>query len=303
MATTITTPAPYSSVKEPLIFNIDRDADTLVEVTVNGFHKLLPPKTTAVNVAQYYRDDFSIRPVTAWPNPAMVPCPGFNCGRVANASITVDGVTSGRIPVVSADKPLVVNRFMSDLRRRTVMRGQIDELPVYASSPTVVKSGSTQVSLPAGIYIVWFRIPDDAPERFAAELQTPDGVVLDRVEYRIGKGCGVRLAWINAYGAIDYWNFESRRKSVLKISREKIYTEQGYTTTSLQADTTETVTSRPLSEELTAVLSRLFVAEGVWHIVDGKPQPVDITSESVTTAEAGKLSTVQVEFRSKIREL
>lgn len=303
MATIITPPAPYSSVKEPLIFGIDRDSNEAFEVEVNGYKKVVPGKTSALNVANYFRGRFDILPLNEVFYPEIEFFIGYYYDRVAEAMISVDGVNSEWVPIICADKRPAANRFMSDLRRRTIMRGQIDEIPVYATAPAVVVYGSTKVSVPVDVSFAGFRIPDDAPERFAVELQTPDGEVLDRIEYEIGKSCGARLAWINAYGAIDYWNFDSRRKTATKIAKEKIYTEYGYLPTSMQVDTTHTVASRPLPEELTDALCRIFVSEGVWFMENGMARPIDITSESVTTYEAGKLTSVQVEYRNKIREL
>lgn len=303
MATTITPPAPYSSVKESLIFEIDRTTDGVVEVEVNGYLKQLPRNAYKVNVAHYYQEDFTIVPIDGDFKPVMQVFNGFGYGRVTDASITADQVGSDSVPVIYADKRPGENRFMSDLRRRTVMPGQIDELPVYVTAPAVVAYGSVQVSVPAGISCIGFRVPADAPSRFAVELRSPDDGVLDRIEYQIEEYDGVRLAWINAYGQIDYWNFAVRRKSTTKITKEKIYTESGYTPTSMQRDTTDTAVSRPLPEAQTDVLCQLFVAEDVWLIGDGEVRPVDITSESVTTYEAEKLSSIQVEYRNKIREL
>lgn len=190
---------------------------------------------------------------------------------------------------------------MSDLRRRNAMPGQIDELPIYATTPAVVVYGSVQVAVPAGISCVSFRIPTDAPPRFAVDMWSPDGEVQDRIEYEIEGNDGVRLAWINAYGQIDYWNFAVRRKSSTKITKEKIYTEAGYTATSIQADTTKSVTSYPLPETQANVLSQIFVSESVWCIVGDKVYPIDITTESITTYDVEKLSSVQIEYRNKIR--
>lgn len=303
MATTITPPTPYSSVKESLFFEIDRSADSVAEVAVNGYLKQLPANTYKVNAAQFYREDFTIVPVDGGFDSAMRVFDGMDHGRVVDAYITVDGVDSDSVPVICADRRPAENRFMSDLRRRAVMPGQIDELPVYATTPAVVAYGPVQVSVPAGISFVGLRIPGDAPARFAVELRTPEGGVLDRVDYEIEPSDGVRIAWINAYGAIDYWNFTTRRKSATKITREKIYTESGYTPTSMQSDTTQTVISRPLPEAQTQALCQVFVAEEAWLIGDGESCSIDITSESVTTYEAGKLSSVQVEYRTKIRGL
>lgn len=301
MATTITLPALYSSVKESVIFEIDRDIDAVAEVMINGYLKQMPKNAYKVNVAQYFRDDFTIAPLDAESEPTLQVWDGVDLGRVVNASITVDSVPSEEVPLLCADKQPAPNHFMSDLRRRNAMPGQIDELPVYATTPAVVVYGSVQVSVPAGISCVGFRIPTDAPPRFAVDMRSPDGEVQDRIEYEIEENDGVRLAWINAYGQIDYWNFAVRRKSSTKVTKEKIYTEAGYTATSMQADTTKSVTSCPLPETQANVLSQIFVSESVWCIVGDMMCPIDITTESITTYDVEKLSSVQIEYRNKIR--
>ena len=298
---TVTPPAPYSSIKESVVFEFDRGIDTVVEVMINGYLKQLPKNAYKVNVAQYFRDDFTIVPLDAESGLTLQAWDGIDIGRVVNASITVDSVPSEEVPLLCADKQPAPNRFMSDLRRRNAMPGQIDELPVYATTPAVVVYGSVQVSVPAGISCVGFRIPTDAPSRFAVDMRSQGGEVLDRIEYEIEENDGVRLAWINAYGQIDYWNFAVRRKSSTKITKEKIYTEAGYTATSIQADTTKSVTSCPLPETQANVLSYIFMAEAIWCIDGGEACPIDITTESITTYDAEKLSSVQVEYRNKIR--
>lgn len=298
---TITLPAAYSSVKEAVIFGIDRDYDKLAEVQINGYLKQMPKNAFKVNVAHYFRDDFTIVPLDVETGQTLQAWAGPDIGRVVNASITVDRTPSGEVPLLCADKQPVANRFMSDLRRRNVMPGQLDELAVYVTGPAVVACGADQLILTEGMHYVAFRIPQHAPKRFEAQLRSLGSEVLDRITYRIEPSDGVRLAWINAYGAIDYWNFGTRRKTSTKFNREKIYTEQGYSTTSLQADTTQTVSSRPMPQAQTEVLSRIFRAEAVWLIDGERVCPIDITTESVTTYDAEKLSSIQVEYRNKIR--
>lgn len=303
MATTITPPAPYSSVKESLIFEFDKATSGIIEVSVDNYVKQLPKNAYKVNVAHYYQDSFSIRPIDDDFVSVLHVFDGLDYSRVIEASITADWVESDSVPVIYADKRPQANRFMSDLRRRTIMPGQIDELPVYVTAPAVVAYGAISVPVPEGISYVGFQVPSDAPARFSVEMRTPGGEVLDRVEYEIEETDGVRLAWINAYGQIDYWNFAVRRKSTTKITKEKIYTESGYTSTSMQVDTTDTAISRPLPEALTDVLCQMFVAEDVWRLDNKVAHRIDITSESITTYEAEKLSSIQVEYRNKIREL
>lgn len=301
LPTTITPPAAYSSVKEAVIFGIDRDYDAVAEVQINGYLKQMPKNVFKVNVAHYFRDDFTIVPLDVEPGLTLQAWNGVEIGRVVSASIIVDRTPSDEVPLLCADKQPAANRFMSDLRRRNAMPGQLDELAVYVTGPAVVACGADQLLLTEGMHYVGFRIPEHAPEHFEAQLRSLTGEVLDRITYRIEPSDGVRLAWINAYGAIDYWNFGTRRKTSTKFNREKIYTEQGYSTTSLQADTTQTVSSRPMPQAQTEVLSRIFRAEAVWLIDGERVCPIDITTESVTTYDAEKLSSIQVEYRNKIR--
>lgn len=65
--------------------------------------------------------------------------------------------------------------------------------------------------------------------------------------------------------------------------------------------TTQTVSSRPMPQAQTEVLSRIFRAEAVWLIDGERVCPIDITTVSVTTYDAEKLSSIQVEYRNKIR--
>lgn len=301
MATTITPPPPYSSVKESVIFGIDRDIDSAAEVMINGYLKQMPKNAFKVNVAHYFREDFTIVPFDVETVPTLQAWDGFDIGRIVNASISVDGIASEEVPLLCADKPPVANRFMSDLRQRTIMRGQIDEIAVYVNSPALLICGNEHLLIPVGISYITLHVPPSFLEHFDVTLQTLGAEVTDRIEYTIEKNDGVRFAWINAYGAIDYWNFTTRLKSSTKFTKEKIYTENGYTAKSIQADTTESVISRPLPEAQANVLSRIFVAESVWCIDVNGVCPIDITTEGVTTYDVEKLSSLKVEYRKKIR--
>ena len=302
MATTIITPpSPYSTVKESVIFEIDRDIDSIAEVMINGYFKQMPKNAFKVNVAHYFREDFTIVPLSLERGSTMHIWNGDDAGRIVNASISVDGVVSEEVPLLCADKQPIANRFMSDLRRRTITTGQIDEIPVYVTSPSLLICGNEHLQIPAGISYVALRVRPNFSEHFDVTLQTLGAEVMDRIEYTIEENDGVRLAWINAYGAIDYWNFMTHLKSSLKIIKEKIYTEDGYIATSIQSDTTESVISRPLPEVQVNVLSRIFVAESVWCIDGTSVCPIDITTENVTTYDIEKLSSVKVEYRKRIR--
>lgn len=301
METTITAPAPYSSVKESVIFEIERNTDSMTEVMINGYLKQMPKNAFKVNVSHYFLEDFTIVPLDVEPGQILQMWDGIDLGRIVGASISVDGVLSEKVPLLYAEKKPQENRFMSDLRWRSIMQGQTDELPVYVSSPAILVCGDERLQIPAGMSFVALRVLPVFPERFEVILQAMDGRILDRIQYAIEQNKGVRLAWINAYGAIDYWNFTSRLKSSTKITKEKIYTENGYTTTTIRSDRTISAVSRPLPEDRISVLSRILTAEQAWCIKRADVCPIDITTESITTFDEEKLSAIKVEYRNRIR--
>lgn len=301
MATKITPPPPYSSVKNPVIFGITRDLDSVIEVTINGCQKILPKDACQVNVSHYWGNEFTTEPCVTQDNLFVVH--GQEDGRLVRADISIDGVTSESVPLICADTQPPRDRIMSDLRRRVIARGQIDEMSVFMTSPGVIAYAGESVSVDAGITCVCFRVPNDSPASFSVYLHDADGVDLDRIDYQVESKQGVRLAWINKYGAIDYWNYQNRRKSAMKVTKDKIYTETGYITTSVQSEITETVSTQALPEPMVNALRQVFTASQAWVIEDQAAREIDITTETITSYEADKLCSLQIDFRNKSREL
>lgn len=301
MATTITSPSAYSSIKSSVVFTINRDDDSIMEVLVNGYIKLLPPGGGSVNVSHYYREYFDVRPVVD-PNSTFRLFAGAARNRVVEAHITVDGLVSEHVPLICAEIQPQNNRFMSDLRRRIISRGQVDEMSFFLSEPATLAYGDIRTSIPErGLWVVAFTIPEQCPGRFTVSLEATDGVELDQISYEIEQSNGVRLGWVNHYGAVDFWNFPVCRKTAMKIARETIYSSKGYQTTSMQADTTRTLTSQVLPEADVMALSQLLTADAAWVIEGVEATPIDITSDSATLSESEKPSAVVVEYRNKNR--
>lgn len=302
MATTITTPAPYSSVRRPVIFTIGHPSGAACEVSINGYLKLLPDDVRSVNVAHYYQGDFRIQPEVI----QGVIWKVFDARgkmRVLDACIRANGVVSEVVPLVFADMLPLRDRFTSDLRQRIAARGDLDEIPVWLTTSAVLAYGDERMPLTAGVSFVSFRIPEDAPEHFAVSLITENGEVLDRIDYECVAPGGTRMAWINDYGAVDFWTFDSRRKTTSKVTKARIYSSQGYTTTSVQAETTHTVCAQPLPEQTLGVLSRVLTSEHVWIVGCNAVQSVDVATESLAIYEADKPSTIQLEYKNSIRQL
>lgn len=301
MATTITVPNPYSSIKYPVIFGIDRPMDTSCEVAINGYTKRLTNDARSINVAQYYREEFDVSPNIAQTE-AFQRYDPVECQRVVDAFIIADGVRSGSVRLVCADHPLPTDRILSDLHRRRAAPGDVEEFSVLLSAPAELVCGAERIALDVGMTVVGFRVSEAAPAAFTVRLER-EGVTVDQVEYRLVSDDGVRLAWINIYGAIDFWRFDSRRKTATKITKEKIYAATGYIPTSIKAEVTQSVCTQPQSEHLTATLAQIFVSERAWLVSGGKAHGIDITNETTVLYEEDQLSAIQVEYRTNIRKL
>ena len=304
MSTTITAPTSYSTVKKPVIFGIYRSIDSPFEVTINGYKKLLPQGARSVNIASYYLADFAIGPAVEQSDEYVIHA-GYQEDRVTQAQITIDGVVSALVPLICADQLPKAGRFMSDLRRRVIARGQVDEIPVYLADSAHLYWGIHKILLPEGLSFVTIRIPDDTSEKFSIVLRDIDAgeTELDRIEYQVEAANVVRMAWINSYGAIDFWNFISKRKAQLKVSREKIYSNLGYTSTSIQGETLHTVTTQNLPRQTLEALSWLFMTEQAWVVDNAQISAIDIITEKSTIYDAEKPGALQVEYRNRIRQL
>lgn len=116
---------------------------------------------------------------------------------------------------------------------------------------------------------------------------------------------GVRLAWVNKYGAIDMWNFDYLRERTLAVETSRIYTGAGYTRLGTTAETTYTVETRELPQDLLATLSYITVSPAVWIVrtASDAPTEIDVLTEECRIFSDKELSTLQIEYRTKEREI
>lgn len=114
---------------------------------------------------------------------------------------------------------------------------------------------------------------------------------------------GVRLAWLNRFGAIDQYNFEILAEQSTEVERTAIYTRFGYLTTDLSADDYTTVTTRALPAAQVKAMTDILVSDHVFLIENGQFTEVDVVSDSATTSSNNSLTTLTVKFRPKKRRL
>lgn len=119
---------------------------------------------------------------------------------------------------------------------------------------------------------------------------------------------GVRLAWINRYGALDFWNFDHLREQSFGVSAETIYTHNGYLKLNPSAERLYTVETREVSREVLEVLSYIIASPKVWLVKDdgaGSPtfSDIDVVTEQCKTFSDAELLGLQIVYRPKKRVL
>ena len=111
---------------------------------------------------------------------------------------------------------------------------------------------------------------------------------------------GVRIAWINKYGALDFWNFDHLREENIAVQTEKIYTKDGYVPISMEKEKQITIETKELPKAALEALSYILCSPAVW-LVDNY-EPIDIITDSCRVYSDSELSALQITYRAKQRE-
>lgn len=152
--------------------------------------------------------------------------------------------------------------------------------------------------IPHGMQVVALPIAEDC----RAILTDPTTGRQETIAYRCHEHVsGVRLAWVNRYGAIDSYDFEVVAEESLELEKTSIYTETGYFTTDVAADEYTTVTTRALPSAELKAMTDLLVSDHVFMIGENGISEVDVVSDSATTRNHNALTVLTVRFRPKKR--
>lgn len=156
------------------------------------------------------------------------------------------------------------------------------------------------IGLPAGMHVVALPITKDCK----ATISNPENGTIQEINFVCHENTsGLRLAWLNRYGAIDQYNFEVIVEEATELEKTKIYTEDGYFTTELSADDYTTVTTRALSYTQLKSMTDVLTSDHVFLLENGMAKEVDIVSDEATILNNGALSTLTIRFRPKKRRI
>ena len=114
---------------------------------------------------------------------------------------------------------------------------------------------------------------------------------------------GVRLAWLNRYGAIDQYNFEIISEQATELEKTSIYTDEGYLTTDISADDYTTVTTRALPASQLKSMTDVLISDHVFLIENEGIVEVDVVSDEAITLNNDTMKNLSIRFRPKKRRL
>lgn len=268
-------------------------------IKIGNFAKRITEYSQSVNITPYLRAEFSYQPLLngLLSNSPMAKIP----------FIVADGIG------YSATRPYFVGsialpqNIASDLPYRVVANGQTDIISAGLKVGDEMRVGDEDVRATRR---------DDVGS-IAVKVTTPtiDVDFLNKtakVRYLL-RPVGLnnkRLCWVNRYGVLEFWNFDHLREQSYTAATDKIYTAEGYKTISVEAEERVTVETKELPQDVMKALSYILISPAVW-LVDDKGNgltadnftPIDILTEECRVYSDSELSTMQIMYRQKQREI
>ena len=226
-------------------------------------------------------------------------------GRSVRASLRIGGEDCDGRVFAGSEERLEAGKLLSKMAcRRSLGQGEYDELSFAVGKGTVsviVEAEGRQpfsftVDCTANKEIVTFRLDADnialradASGSSFRELEYVsvtvylEGRRIARVYYDIIKGArpGVRIAWLNSLGGVDYYTFDLLNSETVKVSRQGYISDKGYRGVSLKKEKILEVTGGYLNRAMSEALSEVISSRYVWMVNDSRANPLEVVSDSV----------------------
>lgn len=290
------------------LVTIDRDTTDRTTVTIGKYRKILTEKSQIINLTPYLREGINLAPIIS--------------GRYTDSDcaiaveITADGTTykSGESYAIG-DSARDLKHCASDLPYRVIAHGQTDAVTVYLSknnsadieaNQTVINEQNNSVGTLVAIAVQ----PTTEQIKVSKYLDDNSTSYSQDIHY-IFRPMGLngkRMAWLNRYGALDFWNFDYLREQSFGATAETIYTHNGYKKIARTAEKVFVMETREATREALDALSFIIASPAVWIVNDdltGSPtfEEVDVITEECKVFDSKELIGLQIAYRPKQRVL
>lgn len=257
----------------------------------------------AVNVAPYVRALLSPEPLCGAAGLTKA------AGRTAACFISATGCTSATVRLTAGTDDAPSNTILSALPGVSKIRlGERDEISLitggnsvrpmitfrcggaeytdYSFSPLAADGMITFVVDADAIGALFSSMTGaDAPEMegFTVILRvaaSPDIYLSRHYEVIQASHTGLRLAWINRYGAVDYFTFPYSQGGQAGGKRECIYASGGYRTIATSSEKSETLMSGQTDAATAEWLSEIFSSPAAWSVSGNVCEKVEVAEGS-----------------------
>lgn len=291
------------------LVTIRQDQAETVQVQIGKYLKVITESQQTINLTPYLTEELQIAPIVRGKFTdfdAAVP-----------SQITIDGTLydSGESYTIGPDTT-DLGHCASDLPYRVISQGQTDVVTVHLSQG---ERGEVEMNR---------ELVNDAQNSgvgslFAMDVQpTSSPIVVTNYldDYSISYSQdihyifrpmglnGKRIAWLNRYGALDFWNFDYLREQSFGATAETIYTHNGYKKIARTAEKVFVMETREATREALDALSFIIASPAVWIVNDdltGNPtfEEVDVITEECKVFDSEELLGLQIAYRPKKRML
>ncbi len=271
-----------------------------------GTKRIYATASAAVNVAPYVRGLIDPQPLCDFPAGVAI-----DSGRIVPCCVSAPGMNSSVVILGGGVEDLPPERILSAAPKHVVIcPGERDEISVLSrrivSPSVVVATGSSELSGSAGMR----ELSSDniitvvvEPEQLLASLGfaaaevshfsvrltmrggTDPARVLER-HYTLvpSLATGRRLAWVNRFGAIDYYTFPTVKSIRRSGSLDRLTTPAGTRTVATTAARSEMLVSDPCDEPMADWLAEILSAPSVWEVEGSEARPVNVTGGQVVSS-------------------
>lgn len=292
-----------------LLVSIYQDRADTLQVKMGKYTKVVTEQFQTINIAPYLRERLNIeQPIIS--------------GKYTDydAAVPVEVTINGEL--IESGSSYTLGEYAggpqcaSDLPYRVIAHGQTDVVTVYLDAynsaditannqqiESVQHSGiSTLVAMniqPTTEQIKVSKYLDDYSTSYSQDI---------RYIFRPMGMNGKRIAWLNRYGAVDFWNFDYLREQSFGATAETIYTHNGYKKIARTAEKVFVMETREATREALDALSFIIASPAVWVVNDdltGNPtfEEVDVITEECKVFDSQELIGLQIAYRPKQRVL
>lgn len=290
------------------LVTITRDTTDRTTVKIGKYSKVLTEKSQTINLTPYLREEINLAPIIS--------------GRYTDSDcaiaveITADGTTyeSGESYAIG-DSAQDLEHCASDLPYRVIAHGQTDAVTVYLSKGNSADIEANQKVIneqnnEVGTLVATNIQPTTENIKVSKHLDDNSTLYSQDIHY-IFRPMGLngkRMAWINRYGALDFWNFDYLREQSFGATAETIYTHNGYKKIARTAEKVFVMETREATREALDALSFIIASPAVWIVNDdltGNPtfEEVDVITEECKVFDSKEMIGLQIAYRPKQRVL